>query len=124
VVSPVDGVVADVLAQPGETLDAGAPVVSLLPPENIFIRFFVPEPSLPRLHLGDVVAVSCDNCRPDLTATVSFIAPQAEYTPPFIYSETTRAKFVYLAEARPPLAEATLFNPGQPVTVSPRAGPP
>ncbi len=124
VVSPVTGVVADVLARAGETLDAGAPVVSLLPPENIFIRFFVPEPSLAHVHLGDTVAFLCDNCPTDLTGTVSYIAPQAEYTPPFIYSETTRSKFVFLAEARPKPAEATLFNPGQPVTVRPRANRP
>jgi HlyD family secretion protein len=67
------------------------------------------------------VALLCDNCPADLTGTVSFIAPQAEYTPPFIYSETTRSKFVFLAEARPKPDEATLFNPGQPVSVRPRA---
>jgi HlyD family secretion protein len=124
VVSPVTGVVADVLARAGETLAAGAPVVSLLPPENIFVRFFVPEPSLAHLHVGDTVALLCDNCSADVTGAVSFIAPQAEYTPPFIYSETTRSKFVFLAEARPKPAEATLFNPGQPVSVRPRAAPP
>ncbi|MGA2493555.1 MAG: HlyD family efflux transporter periplasmic adaptor subunit [Roseiarcus sp.] len=124
VASPVAGFVADVLARPGETLQAGAPVVSLLPPENIFIRFFVPEPSLAHVHPGDTVALTCDNCRPDLTGVVSFVSPQAEYTPPFIYSESTRAKFVFLAEARPKPDEATLFNPGQPVTVKPQAASP
>ncbi|MGD0763010.1 MAG: HlyD family efflux transporter periplasmic adaptor subunit [Roseiarcus sp.] len=124
VVSPVSGVVADVLARAGETLQAGAPVVSLLPPENIFVRFFVPEPSLAHVHVGDAVALLCDHCPADLTGVVSFIAPQAEYTPPFIYSETTRAKFVFLAEARPKPDQATSFNPGQPVTVRPRASPP
>ncbi len=124
VASPVAGIVADVLARPGETLDAGAPVVSLLPPENIFIRFFVPEPSLAHVHPGDTVALTCDNCPPDLTGAVSFISPQAEYTPPFIYSESTRAKFVFLAEARPKPDQAPLFNPGQPVTVKPQAASP
>jgi len=123
VASPVAGVVADVLARPGETLQAGAPVVSLLPPENIFIRFFVPEPSLALIHRGDAVALSCDNCR-ELSGVVSFVAPRAEYTPPFIYSESTRAKFVFLAEARPKPDEAASFNPGQPVTVKPRAASP
>jgi HlyD family secretion protein len=121
VVSPVAGVVADVLARPGETLQAGAPVASLLPPENIFIRFFVPELSLARVHIGETVALTCDNCPPDLTGAVSFVSPQAEYTPPFIYSESTRAKFVFLAEARPKPDQAALFNPGQPVTVKPPA---
>jgi HlyD family secretion protein len=121
VASPVAGIVADVLARPGETLQAGAPVVSLLPPENIFIRFFVPEPSLAHVHPGDTVALTCDNCPPDVTGVVSFVSPQAEYTPPFIYSESTRAKFVFLAEARPKRDQAALFNPGQPVTVKPQA---
>jgi HlyD family secretion protein len=124
VAAPVAGFVADVLARPGETLQAGAPVVSLLPPENIFIRFFVPEPSLAHVHPGDTVALTCDNCPPDLTGAVSFVSPQAEYTPPFIYSESTRAKFVFLAEARPKPDQAALFNPGQPVTVKPRAASP
>jgi HlyD family secretion protein len=117
VVSPVSGVVADVLARPGETLQAGAPVVSLLPPENIFVRFFVPEPMLSKVHHGDEVAIVCDNCPPDLRATISFIAPQAEYTPPVIYSESSRSKLVYLVEARPPRDKASRLNPGQPVAV-------
>jgi HlyD family secretion protein len=124
VVSPVAGIVADVLAQPGETLEAGAPVVSLLPPENLFLRFFVPEPSLAAVHPGDAVKLSCDRCPPDLTATVSYVAPQAEYTPPFIYSESTRSKFVFLVEARPQTGAAARLNPGQPVTVSPKAAAP
>ena len=119
VVSPDDGIVADVIAFPGETLAAGAPVISLLPPQNIFVRFFIPEPQLALVHVGDKVAFSCDNCQGDLGGAVSFISPQAEYTPPFIYSESTRSKFVFLAEARPPPAQATLLNPGQPVTVKP-----
>jgi HlyD family secretion protein len=124
VVSPVGGVVADVLARPGETLAAGAPVVSILPPENIFIRFFVPEAALPTVHQGDAVAILCDNCPRDLSATISYIAPQAEYTPPVIYSESTRGKFVFLAEARPMVSQAALLNPGQPVSVRPRVQPP
>jgi HlyD family secretion protein len=122
VVAPHAGLVADVMAFPGETLAAGAPVVSLLPPQNIFVRFFIPEPQVARIHVGDKVAFQCDQCPGDLTGTISFIAPKAEYTPPFIYSESTRSKFVFLAEARPPPAEAPRLNPGQPVTVRPLEG--
>ena len=45
---------------------AGAPVVSLLPPGNIFVRFFVPEPLLATIHRGDQVALACDGCPADL----------------------------------------------------------
>jgi HlyD family secretion protein len=121
VASPVGGAIADVLALPGETLAAGAPVVSILPPENIFVRFFVPEPALSSIHQGDQVAIFCDGCPPDMNATVSFIAPQAEFTPPVIYSESTRGKLVFQAEARPRPSRAALLNPGQPVSVRPNA---
>jgi HlyD family secretion protein len=124
VAAPDAGVVADVIAFPGETLAAGAPVVSLLPPQNIFVRFFIPEPELARVHVGDRVAFSCDDCPKDLGGAVSYISPQAEYTPPFIYSEQTRSKFVFLAEARPSPTQATLLNPGQPVTARPLGGTP
>ena len=119
VMAPVGGRVADVLAQPGETIAAGAPVVSILPPENIFARFFVPETALSGLHRGDAVWFGCDGCQPGLAGTISFISPTAEYTPPVIYSESTRAKLVYRIEARPRPEQAALFNPGQPIDVRP-----
>ena len=119
VVAPASGRVADVLARAGETMAAGEPVVSLLPPENIFVRFFAPEAALATLHQGDQVALACDACAAGLTATISFISPQAEYTPPLIYSESSKAKLVFLIEARPPREQAARFNPGQPVVVRP-----
>jgi HlyD family secretion protein len=121
VAAPAAGIVTDVLARPGETIPAGVPVVSLLPLENIFVRFFVPEEMLAKVHYGDEVKLICDNCPPSLAATISFISPQAEYTPPVIYSEESRAKLVFRAEARPSKEQAPLLNPGQPVAVRPVA---
>ncbi len=80
VAAPEAGLVADVIAFPGETLAAGAPAISLLPPGNVFVRFFIPEPELAKVHVGDKVDFACDNCPADLAGTVSFIAPKAEYT--------------------------------------------
>jgi HlyD family secretion protein len=119
VVAPVGGRVADVLARSGETMTAGEPVVSLLPPQNIFVRFFVPEANLASLHRDDRVEFTCDGCPAGLAGTISFISPTAEYTPPLIYSETTKAKLVYRIEARPPPEQAALLNPGQPIEVRP-----
>ena len=100
-------------------ITAGAPVVSLLPAQNIFVRFFVPETALASLHRDDKVDFTCDGCPLGLQGTISFISPTAEYTPPLIYSETTRAKLVYRIEARPPPDQAILLNPGKPVDVRP-----
>jgi HlyD family secretion protein len=119
VIAPAGGRVADVLARSGETMAAGTPVVSLLPPENIFVRFFVPETVLATMHQGDPVALACDACGPGLTATISFISPQAEYTPPLIYSESSKGKLVFMIEARPKPEKAARLNPGQPIVVRP-----
>jgi HlyD family secretion protein len=121
VTAPAAGRVADVLARPGETMAAGAPVVSLLPPGNIFVRFFVPESALSGMHLGDRVSLACDGCPTDLSAAISFISPQAEYTPPLIYSESSRAKLVFVIEAKPRAEQAARLNPGQPIEVRPAA---
>jgi HlyD family secretion protein len=119
VAAPAAGIVTDVLARPGETIPAGVPVVSLLPLENVFVRFFVPEQMLAKIHYGDQVKLVCDNCPRDVTASISYISPQAEYTPPVIYSEESRSKLVFRVEARPPLQQAPLLNPGQPISVRP-----
>lgn len=114
--APADALVADTLFVAGEHVPAGTPVVSLLPPSNIKLRVFVPEAELARVRIGDELAVRCDACPAGLTARVSFVAPQAEYTPPVIYSRESRSKLVYLVEAKP-TAGAPL-NPGQPVETS------
>ncbi len=117
VAAPAPALVADIYAWPGETLAAGAPVVSLLPPGNVLVRFFVAESILPHIHPGERVAVACDTCPHGMTATVSFVAPQPEYTPPVIFSEQTRDKLTYQIEARPTADQGRALKPGQPVSV-------
>jgi HlyD family secretion protein len=114
--APQAGLVVDTLYRTGEWVTAGAPVVSMLPPENVKLRFFVPEPRLGAIEVGDEVQVRCDACAPDLTAVISYISPDAEYTPPVIYSREMRAKLVYLVEAKP--REPDALRPGQPVDVT------
>jgi HlyD family secretion protein len=115
--APVGGLVADTLYVKGEWVGAGSPVVSLLPPQNVKIKFFVPEPVLGALRVGQALRVSCDGCAAPVAARVSFIAPQAEYTPPVIYSKENRTKLVFLVEARPEPEDAAKLHPGQPVEV-------
>jgi HlyD family secretion protein len=114
--SPADGTIEQVYYRAGETVPAGKPVVALLPPQNLKMRFFAQEPVLPQIKYGEKLAVSCDGCEKGLTAKVSFIARSAEYTPPVIYSLDERAKLVYLIEALPDQPEK--FRVGQPVTVT------
>jgi HlyD family secretion protein len=115
--APVSGLVADTLFVKGEWVPAGAPVATLLPPENIKVRFFVPEPRLGAVRVGQGVSVACDGCAAPVPARITFISPRAEYTPPVIYSRETRSKLVYLIEARPAVEDARKLHPGQPVDV-------
>jgi HlyD family secretion protein len=116
VLSPAGGTVEEVYFRPGEVVNSGQAVVALLPPRNLKVRFFVAEPVRAGLQVDQNVAVTCDGCPPDLHAKISFIAREAEFTPPVIFSREQRQKLVYLVEARPegPAAELTA---GQPVTV-------
>jgi HlyD family secretion protein len=116
--APVAASVEDRVRDQGEWVDAGGIVVSLLPPEKVKVRFFLPEPELGRVAVGQTVDLRCDGCADGLTGTVRFIAREAEYTPPVIYSVGSREKLVYLVEAWPD-GDAAL-NPGQPVDVHPR----
>jgi HlyD family secretion protein len=113
----VAGLVVDTLYRPGEWVPAGAPVVSLLPPANVKIRFYVPETTVGTLRMGDAVNVRCDGCGADTAAAIRFIAPQAEFTPPVIYSREHRANLVFLVEARPSAPNPALHQ-GLPVEVA------
>ena len=113
----VAGMVQDTYFVHGEWVNANQPVVSLLPPQNIKARFFVPERELGAIRLGQKLALACDGCPASIPAVVSFISPQAEYTPPVIYSQQERAKLVFLVEARPAPEDAVKLHPGQPLEV-------
>jgi HlyD family secretion protein len=117
VASTVTGLVQDTLFVTGEWVPAGAAVVSLLPPENIKVRFFVPQAVAGGLRAGQAVRIRCDGCGEPIAAQVTYIAPQTEYTPPVIYSRESRAKLVFMIEARTAPADAPRLHPGQPVEV-------
>jgi HlyD family secretion protein len=113
--SPTEGSVQQIYFRVGEIVPAGRPVVALLPPDNMKVRFFVNEAMLPRLSLGDAVSIQCDGCPEGLVARISFIARTAEFTPPVIFSMEERNKLVFMIEARPEKPES--LRVGQPVTV-------
>jgi HlyD family secretion protein len=113
--APVAGTVQQIYFREGEMVAAGRPVLSIMPPGNMKLRFYVSETDLPKFAIGDEVRVTCDNCAADLTARIYFIATSAEYTPPVIYSLDERNKLVYLIQARP--AKPDALRVGQPVSI-------
>jgi HlyD family secretion protein len=113
--APVGGTIQQIYFREGEMVPAQRPVLSIMPPGNMKLRFFVPETELPKLAIGDEVRVTCDNCAADLTAKIYFIATMAEFTPPVIYSLDERNKLVYLIQARPSRPDS--LRVGQPISV-------
>jgi HlyD family secretion protein len=118
VASSAKALVQDTFYSEGEWVAAGNPVVSLLPPGNIKLRFFVPETAVGALKIGQSVRAACDGCSAPVAAKISYVSRQAEYAPPVLYSREQRAKLVFLVEARPDPADATRLKPGQPLDVS------
>jgi len=115
--APTNAAVHDTLYRQGEYVAAGNPVVVLLPPENLKVRFFVPQEKLPQIKTGGTVAVMPDGAAHPISATVNYISTQAEYTPPVIFSRETRANLVFMIEATSSPADAADLRPGQPVDV-------
>ena len=116
--APVSGLIQDTFYVLGEWVPGGKPVVSILPPANIKLRFYVPETRVGAIRIGQNVSVNCDGCAGPITATVRFVSTEPEYMPPVIYSRESRAKLVFLVEARPSIEDAVKLKPGQPVDVS------
>ena len=117
-VAPAAGLVENTYFSRGEWVPAGQPVMSLLPPDKIKVRFFVPESLLGSINVGQRVSLACSGCGAPIKATITFIATQPEFTPPIIYSKDSRAKLVFYAEAQPTAEQAARLHPGQPVDVA------
>jgi HlyD family secretion protein len=115
--APQTGLVFDTLYREGEWVDAGHPVIVLLPPEDIKARAFVPETQIGLIHPGDPAQVFVDGVKEPFKGTLRYIFPRAEYTPPVIYSQESRSKLVVMVEVDFAPEIAVKLHPGQPVDV-------
>lgn len=116
-VAPAAARVDEVFFQPGEWVSANQPVVSLLPDAKVKVRFFVPEQQVARYRPGKKVRFSCDGCASGLDATIRYVSPQPEFTPPIIFSRDSRDRLVFMVEAYPD--KPANLQPGLPVDVEP-----
>jgi HlyD family secretion protein len=116
-IAPADARVEDVFYQRGEWVSANQPVVSLLPDAKVKVRFFVPEKEVSHYRPGRDVHFACDGCARGLTATIRYVSPRPEFTPPIIYSRDSRDRLVFMVEAFPKRPAG--LQPGLPVDVEP-----
>jgi len=114
--APSPGRVDDIIRTPGDTAGPSAPVISMLPDGAVKLKVYIPEAAFSSVRIGSILKVRCDGCPDGLTAKVSYVSPDPEFTPPVIYSLETRQKLVYLVEARPE-GMTTALQPGQIVDV-------
>lgn len=117
-VAPSAGRISDVLRRVGELAGPSAPVLLMLPDGAAKLMLYVPEIKISGVAPGMKLDVRCDGCVPGLTATVTYVSPEPEFTPPVIYSAQTRQKLVYLVEARPDGGPQSALQPGQIVDVT------
>lgn len=115
--APASGQVEEVFFQPGEWVSANQPIVSLLPENKVKVRFFVPEQQIALYRPGAKVRFSCDACPSGLEATIRYVSPRPEFTPPIIFSRDSRDRLVFMVEAYP--ARTAGLQPGLPVDVLP-----
>lgn len=115
--APADGQITDVFRRAGEISGPTAPVLSLLPDGAYKLVAFVGEAAIAGIAPGDRLAVRCDGCPDGLSATVSYVSDEPEFTPPVIYSVENRQKLVYRIEAKPS-EESRSLRPGQIVDVA------
>jgi HlyD family secretion protein len=116
--APVDARVENTFFDVGEWVAAGQPVVSLLPPDAVTLRFFIAEQTLAKAQPGTTIHFTCDGCGAPKEATITRVESTPEFTPPVIYSQGARAKLVFLVEAKPAAADP-LLRPGLPIEVQP-----
>ena len=125
--TPIDGRVLYRLAEPGEVLPAGGKVFTVLDLTDAYMTIFLPTLQAGRLHIGDEARIVFDAI-PEYTvpANVSFVSPEAQFTPKEVETRTEREKLMFRVKVRidPELLaqHSTLIKPGVPGVAYVRLG--
>lgn len=114
--APTDGFIFDTYFREGEFVPSQHAVLSLLPPANVRVEFFVPLSALPSLHLNQAIQFSCEGCLKTARAWINYVSPEAEYLPPLVYSRENNDKLVFRIKAK--IEHPDEFKPGQAVWVT------
>ncbi len=113
-VSPLSGIVLSKNIEPGEVVSAGTPVVTVGEINQVFLRAYINETDLGRVKVGQKVKVSTDTFPgKSYEGRISFLAPQAEFTPKNIQTQKERVKLVYRIKVEIPNPQMEL-KPGMP----------
>ncbi len=112
--SPLAGLVLAKHVEPGELLAAGAPVITVGKLDEVWLRGYIPENELGRVKVGQAARVTVDTWPGRVfEGRISFISPQAEFTPKNVQTEKERVKLVYRIKITLPNPRMEL-KPGMP----------
>lgn len=101
--APTRGRVLYRLAQPGEILGSGGKLLTLVSLEDIYMEFFLPAAQAPRLRIGDEARIVPDIMpNTSVPAVVSFVSPQAQFTPKQVETVTERESLMFRVRVRIP----------------------
>lgn len=116
-ISPTDAVVRSRLLEPGDMASPQRAVVTLALTTPKWVRVYISEPNLPRIHLGDQVQVSADGIpNGPISGTIGYISSVAEFTPKNVQTEELRTALVYEVRVRVNDPDS-LLKLGMPATV-------
>jgi HlyD family secretion protein len=113
VAAPSDGIVTTRSAEPGEVVAPGTPLVTLSRLDEVWLSLYIAEPRLRDVRLGQKAYVAIDGDARRYEGTVTFISPEAEFTPRNIQTPDERTKLVYRIKITLPNPQG-LFKPGMP----------
>jgi HlyD family secretion protein len=114
VAAPVGGIVTLKLADEGELVPRGAPLVVVTDLDHAWANLFVPEPLVPRVKIGQAATIFTDAGGPGIPGRVTFISPKAEFTPRNVQTADERSKLVYRIKVSVDNSEGVLKQ-GMPV---------
>lgn len=114
--SPTSGRVVVRVADPGEIVPAGAPVVTVARTDSLWVRIYVNQQAFTRVRLGDAATLAVDGDDRRFTGRVIALADRAEFTPRIALTERERADLVFAIKVLVTDASGAL-KAGLPVTV-------
>lgn len=106
IVAPGPGRVEYRIIEPGTVLPAGGKIISLVNPGDVYLTIFLPAAIAGKLHIGDEARIFPEGFSQPVPARVSFVAPNAQFTPKFVETTTEREKLSYRVKLQIPAAVA------------------
>jgi len=106
--APLGGVVTTRTREEGEFVGVGAPLVTLSRLDEVWLTLFIPEPRVASVKVGQTAFVKVDGDNRRFEGTVTFVSPEAEFTPRNVQTPDERAKLVYRVRITAPNPDGIL----------------